>query len=232
MLINSINIKSFNAKLLTVDIQTQELSNSSEWLDNSLSPLFLANKKQFKKIDLEIAFKGASRTEMLNNISNFMSKLINEVILTLDKYDHKYKVILKENSTEKTISKNLYKKKLSFIGYEFSDEVIENLDRITTKTINVAGNLLTPATVEITPSIDIIDLQINGLSNDSIIIKNLHANKKIIINSEDATVLEEGTNKFIDTDMWEFPFLSPGANKIKISKNNCNIKIKYRPRYI
>ena len=232
MLINSINIKSFNAKLLTVDIQTQELSNSSEWLDNSLSPLFLANKKQFKKIDLEIAFKGASRTEILNNISNFMSKLINEVILTLDKYDHKYKVILKENSTEKTISKNLYKKKLSFIGYEFSDEVIENLDRITTKTINVAGNLLTPATVEITPSIDIIDLQINGLSNDSIIIKNLHANKKIIINSEDATVLEEGANKFIDTDMWEFPFLSPGANKIKISKNNCNIKIKYRPRYI
>ena len=232
MLINSINIKSFNAKLLKVDIQTQELSNSSEWLDNSLSPLFLANKKQFKKIDLEIAFKGASRTEILNNISNFMSKLINEVILTLDKYDHKYKVILKENSTEKTISKNLYKKKLSFIGYEFSDEVIENLDRITTKTINVAGNLLTPATVEITPSIDIIDLQINGLSNDSIIIKNLHANKKIIINSEDATVLEEGANKFIDTDMWEFPFLSPGANKIKISKNNCNIKIKYRPRYI
>ena len=232
MLINSINIKSFNAKLLTVDIQTQELSNSSEWLDNSLSPLFLANKKQFKKIDLEIAFKGASRTEILNNISNFMSKLINEVILTLDKYDHKYKVILKENSTEKTISKNLYKKKLSFIGYEFSDEVIENLDRITTKTINVAGNLLTPATVEITPSIDIIDLQIDGLSNDSIIIKNLHANKKIIIHSEDATVLEEGANKFIDTDMWEFPFLSPGANKIKISKNNCNIKIKYRPRYI
>lgn len=232
MLINSINIKSFNAKLLTVDIQTQELSNSSEWLDNSLSPLFLANKKQFKKIDLEIAFKGASRTEILNNISNFMSKLINEVILTLDKYEHKYKVILKENSTEKTISKNLYKKKLSFIGYEFSDEVIENLDRITTKTINVAGNLLTPATVEITPSIDIIDLQIDGLSNNSIIIKNLHANKKIIINSEDVTVLEEGANKFIDTDMWEFPFLSPGANKIKISKNNCNIKIKYRPRYI
>ena len=232
MLINSINIKSFNAKLLTVDIQTQELSNSSEWLDNSLFPLFLANKKQFKKIDLEIAFKGASRTEILNNISNFMSKLINEVILTLDKYDHKYKVILKENSTEKTISKNLYKKKLSFIGYEFSDEVIENLDRITTKTINVAGNLLTPATVEITPSIDIIDLQIDGLSNNSIIIKNLHANKKIIINSEDVTVLEEGANKFIDTDMWEFPFLSPGANKIKISKNNCNIKIKYRPRYI
>ncbi len=232
MLINSINIKSFNAKLLTVDIQTQELSNSSEWLDNSLSPLFLANKKQFKKIDLEIAFKGASRTEILNNISNFMSKLINEVILTLDKYDHKYKVILKENSTEKTISKNLYKKKLSFIGYEFSDEVIENLDRITTKTINVAGNLLIPAIVEITAGVDLVDLQIDGLSNDSIIIKNLHANKKIIINSEDATVLEEGTNKFIDTDMWEFPFLSPGANKIKISKNNCNIKIKYRPRYI
>lgn len=232
MLINSINIKSFNAKLLTVDIQTQELSNSSEWLDNSLSPLFLANKKQFKKIDLEIAFKGASRTEILNNISNFMSKLINEVILTLDKYDHKYKVILKENSTEKTISKNLYKKKLSFIGYEFSDEVIENLDRITTKTINVAGNLLTPAIVEITAGVDLVDLQIDGLSNDSIIIKNLHANKKIIINSEDATVLEEGANKFIDTDMWEFPFLSPGANKIKISKNNCNIKIKYRPRYI
>lgn len=232
MLIDSINIKVFNAKLLTVDIQTQELNNSSEWLDNSLSPLFLANKKQFKKIDLEIAFKGASRTEILNNISNFMSKLINEVVLVLDNYDHKYKVILKENSTEKTISKNLYKKKLSFIGYEFSDETTENLDRITTKTINVAGNLSTPVIVEIIPSVDIIDLQIDGLSDDTIIIKNLKQNKKIIINSEDATVLEEGTNKFIDTDMWEFPFLLPGANTIKINKNSCNIKIKYKPRYI
>lgn len=232
MLIDSINIKVFNAKLLTVDIQTQELNNSSEWLDNSLSPLFLANKKQFKKIDLEISFKGASRTEILNNISNFMSKLINEVVLVLDNYDHKYKVILKENSTEKTISKNLYKKKLSFIGYEFSDETTENLDRITTKTINVAGNLSTPVIVEIIPSVDIIDLQIDGLSDDTIIIKNLKQNKKIIINSEDATVLEEGTNKFIDTNMWEFPFLLPGANTIKINKNSCNIKIKYKPRYI
>lgn len=39
-------------------------------------------------------------------------------------------------------------------------------------------------------------------------------------------------NKYGDTDMWDFPRLNPGTNTITVNKNNCDIKIKYKPRYI
>ncbi|HHD2745489.1 phage distal tail protein, partial [Clostridium perfringens] len=74
-------------------------------------------------------------------------------------------------------------------------------------------------------------ITISGFSED-IVIKKLKANKKIIINSLEGTVLEEGKNKFEDTDFWEFPFLVPKINIIKVNKDTCNINIKYKNRYI
>lgn len=32
--------------------------------------------------------------------------------------------------------------------------------------------------------------------------------------------------------MWGFPRLKPGANTITVSKNNVDITIKYKPRFI
>ena len=111
-------------------------------------------------------------------------------------------------------------------------EIIENLNRVNTKTINVLGTYKTNAIVEITPSIDLVDLRLDGLANDPIIIKNLKQGKKIIIDGKEGTVLEEGINKFKDTDLWEFPFLVPGTNTITLSKNSCDVVIKYEPRYL
>ncbi|GAA0762371.1 phage distal tail protein [Clostridium sartagoforme] len=232
MLIDSINISSFNAKLLKVDIDTQELSNVSEWPTGTLNPIFLENREKFKKIELELAFKGESRDLILNNISNFMSKLTREVVLTLDSYANKYRCILSANTTEKTVSKHMYKKKLTFLGYEFANEKIETMNRVTSKTINVAGNQVTPAIVEITPSIALVDLTITGLDEDFIKIKNITASKKIIINGEDGTVIVDGANKYGDTEMWSFPSLKPGVNTITVDKSSVDITIKYKPRYI
>ncbi|WP_233429138.1 phage distal tail protein [Clostridium cadaveris] len=117
-------------------------------------------------------------------------------------------------------------------AYEYSNEVTETMNRITSKTINNIGTEDTPAIVEITSSISLVDLIITGLADDPITIKNLTADKKIIINGEDGTVLENGINKFGDTDLWEWPRLKAGSNSITVSKNSCDITIKYKPRYI
>ena len=161
-----------------------------------------------------------------------MSKLITDVELTLDGYSNKYRCILSSSTTEKTVSKYLYKKKLTFLGYEFATEKAETINRITSKTINVAGNQVTPAIVEITPSIALVDLTLIGLDEDPIKIKNLVASKKIIINGEDGLVTVDGINKYGDTEMWQFPSLKPGANTITVDKNSVDITIKYKPRFI
>lgn len=77
-----------------------------------------------------------------------------------------------------------------------------------------------------------IDLKINGVSEDPLAIRNLKENKTIIIDGIEGTVIQDGINKFADTDMWEFPFLVPGKNTITLSKDTCNITIKYNPRFL
>ena len=233
MLINTIDISNFNAKQLTVDIQTSAFANSSEWIKGTLNPIFQENYIEFKTIKVELYFKGANRGEVLTNISNLMSKLTNAVILKLDGYSNNYKCILSGNGeTTKTVSGKAYKKTLTFIGYEFGDQITETMNRLITKTINVSGNTKTAAIVEITPAIAIASLTLTGLSDESIIIDNLEVGKKVIINGEEGTVTVDGTNKFTDTELWEFPRLKAGANTITVDKSSTDITIKYKPRFI
>jgi phage-related protein len=233
MLINTIDISNFNAKQLKVDIQTSSLTNSSEWIKGTLNPIFQENDIGFKTIKIELYFKGASRDEVLTNISNLVSKLTNAVILKLDGYSKNYKCILSgSGETIKTVSGRAYRKTLTFIGYAFGDEVTETMNRVISKTINVSGNIIAPAIVEITPALSIAELIITGVSDESIIINNLTVGKKIIINGENGTVTVDGVNKFSDTELWEFPRLNAGANTITVDKSSTDITIKYKPRFI
>lgn len=232
MLINGVDISNFGAKQLTVDISTSVITNNSEYRSNLLTPLFLNSEVSFKTIEVSLLFEGTSRDEILKNISNLMSKLIGKVTLTLDRYTSLFDVVLNDNETEKSASNFFYKKNLTFIGYEYKKEVTETINRVTSKTVNIIGNLITPAIVEVTPTTDLVDIRLEGLADDPIIIKNLTANKKVVIDGELQKVTVDGKNKFKDTDMWEFPRLNPGKNTIKVSRSNCDISIKYKPRYI
>ena len=232
MLINNIDIKIFNAKQLTVDIQNSTFTNNSDWIKGTLIPFFEKNYIGFKTIKIELYFNGENRDEILDNISNLMSKLTDIVILKLDGYAKNYECILNGNETTKTVSKRAYKKTLTFIGYEFGDEITETMDLTASKTITVQGNTETPAIVEITPTSDLIDITLSGFGEDSITIKNLTANKKVILNGEASIVTVDSINKYNETDMWEFPTLQPGTNTITCSRSTANITIKYKPRWI
>ena len=144
----------------------------------------------------------------------------------------KFKCILNGSSDQPSLRQIRGRLQLSFIGYNIEDEVVETINRIKSKTINVNGNTKVPCIVEITPIIDMIDLTITGLSEYPLTVRNLKGNKTIIIDGIEGTVLQEGENKFADTDMWEFPFLVPGTNTISVNKDTCNITIKYNPRFL
>lgn len=234
MLIDNVDITNFNAKQLNVDIGTSSFTNNSEWIQTTLSPIFQSNYIGFKTIKVELYFKGANSDDVLINISNLMSKLTNAVILKLDGYSKNYKCILSDSGeTTQTVSEKYYRKALTFIGYAFGDEITETVNRVTSKTINVIGNTITPAIIEITPAIsDIASLTLTGLSDENIIINNLVMGKTVVIDGEEGTVTVDGVNKFLDTDLWEFPRLQAGANTITVDKSSTNINIKYKPRFI
>lgn len=230
--VNGININLYGGIQLEVDIQNYKYKSEYTLLTNSLKPVKLSTTETLKAIKVDILFKGNNRDEVLSNISRFMTLLKDEVIINLDGYNNSFKAYLENDSIEKKKSKGKYKLKLEFKGYSMKDEIVENINRINSKTIEVPGTQITPAIVEITPTTALADITIEGLADDPIVIKNLTANKTVILDGELQKVTVDGVNKYGDTDMWDFPRLNPGTNTIIVNKNNCDIKIKYKPRYI
>ena len=230
--VNGININLYGGIQLEVDIQNYKYKSEYTLLTNSLTPVELSTTETLKSIKADILFRGNNRDEILSNISRFMMLLKGEVIIKLDGYSNSFKVYLENDSIEKKNSKRKYKLKLEFKGYSMKDEIVENINGISSKTINMQGTQVTPVVVEITPTTELVDITLEGLADDPIMIKNLSANKTVILDGELQKVTVDGVNKYGDTDMWDFPRLKPGANTIKVSRNNCDIKIKYKPRFI
>ena len=224
MLINDIDISKFKAKLLERSIENSELDINSFWLDNSKEPLIDRDfNYKFKKLSFKLDFL----CENSNELEIMKSNLIKELAISTIKFDDidgdiSINYIMPGNETLD----------VSMLVIAESKEIIDYMNGVLTKTINLNSNIETPIIIEITPTISMQDLIIQGLSEETITIKNLEINKKIILDGEKSKVTQDNSNKFMDTDIWEFPRLVPGKNIITLSRNNCNITLKYKPRWL
>ncbi|KGJ48072.1 hypothetical protein KD33_16750 [Clostridium sp. NCR] len=232
MLVNNIDIlKINNATLTGRDIQACNIVNFDEWLESSFNPHLNKQKESYSAITVTLLIEGISEDDVLLKISNIIA-ICKNGNLKFNDLNSIYNVIL-EKHQEKLVSEQSYELTLNFKStFKLGEEIDISINRVTSKIIDILGNTKTPCILEITPVIDMIDLKINGVSEDPLIIRNLKGNKTIIIDGIEGTVIQDGINKFADTDMWEFPFLVPGKNNITLSKDTCNITIKYNPRYI
>ena len=232
MLVNNININNFNAKLMNRNISSAETEIFNYWSTKNLNPIFHKNgNNKFKKLSLTLDILCNDANELETMKSNLIKQFENATI-KFDDIDYFYRGFMSEEPTYKYIMKGNEIVDIQMLVIAEKTEITVSMNRITSKTINVSGNLDTPVILEVTPSIDLIDLTISGLDEYPIILRNLKANKKIIVNGEDGTVTVDGINRFADTDMWGFPKLKPGANTITVDKSSVDINIKYKPRFI
>jgi len=232
VLVNNINIKNFKAKLMSRNISSAEVDIFNYWGTNNLNPIFYKKgKNKFKVLNITLDIICSDANELETMKGNLIKQFENATI-KFDDIEYFYRGFIVKEPNYKYIMKGNETVDIQMFVIVEKTQVTEMINRITSKTINVSGNLETPVILEVTPSIDLIDLTINGLDEEAIILKNLKANKKLIVNGEEGTVTVDGINKYGDTDMWGFPRLKPGANTITVSKNNVDITIKYKPRYI
>ncbi|WP_290063440.1 phage distal tail protein [Paraclostridium bifermentans] len=233
MLINNIDISKYNARVLDVNIQNSSISNLSDLdIKNKLLPLFLKSKVALNNITVTLLINSLDKRQYYLDKSNLLSNMLESFDIYFKDRNLKFKCVLVNQADQPSLRQIRGRFQLTFIGYNLENEVIETINRITSKTVDAFGNYKVPIIMEITPVIDMIDLKITGLSEDPLIVKDLKGTKTIIIDGINGTVTQDGINKFNDTDMWEFPFLVPGKNNILLSKDTCNITIKYNPRYI
>lgn len=234
MIINNINISTFNMKLLTVDIQNREITNNSTWTANAINPNFIKNTNGFKNIKLELLCKGINRQTILNNISSlfceFNKNKSNTVLL--DNYDNNFICSLVKAQTNKK-SKIRYTLELELVGYEeCRNEKFLKISDTDNHIINNNGTDITPCYIEINPTYSYDRLTINGLSDDPIVINNITANKVIVIDGYTNKITENGVNKFGDVELYEFPKLEIGNNTVKISNDKATLTVKWHERFI
>lgn len=231
MLINGIDIVNSHAQLLKKDIQTAEVVIYDDWLRNALNPLYLSKQETYKQLKLQLLIKDTDGEHCLTDISGLIKQL-EKCTIKFDDLSFYYDCLIVSKSHKRLAQGRWYTLDVELkSGYAYKTAVTETLDHVASKTITVPGNLPTPAIVTITAPINTSTLTLTGFK-DSITVNNLLANIPRIIDGEACTVLQAGVNKFIDTDMWSFPVLQPGANTIATSNSNCVITISYKPKYI
>ena len=231
MLVNNIDIASLNSRLLTKDIQTANVVTYDDWLRNSLKPIYMSKQEQYKQIKLKLYIKDIDEESTLTDISNLV-KQFEQCTIKFDDLNYYYDCLL-VSKTHERIAPGIYNLNIELkSGYAYKAEVIETLNHIVSKILNVPGNLATPAIVTMTVPLDTTSITLTGLGFDTITIYNLIANIPVIVDGESCKVMSNGLNKFLDTEMWNFPTLQPGANTINVSCANCVINISYQPQFI
>lgn len=232
MKINGIDLSTFNAKLVGRTLESSETLVDNEWSEKSLLPFIGDSEYKYKKLRLDVEFKGNFGVTNLNK-----SKLLKELTIcsiseiglganTLSGFvvSHSIKV---EN--------NLYHR----VEYELN--VLEEMEQVNKLfmngnevtpypyTLDNPGTGVSPAEVEvIAPTEGKVELILNG---STFTLNNMKANTPRKISVE-AGVFEGATNKFDDTIFKEFPKIKSGSNTIKVTPENTQIKITYKPRII
>lgn len=225
---NDIGIK-YNAILSEKSITPSEITENVEWLKNALLPIKLSEDIKFCNIKCTFLF-GADTSDNFEKIFSQFCKDTKECDLKFDDIELNYHCYIKSIGDYEQIGCFHYLVQLEWIGYKYGNFVTEILNSVPSKDIVIDGNEPTPAIVTVTVPNDTIMLTITGF-REPITINNLKANIPIVIDSEDSTVLQGTTNKYGDTDMWEFPVLEAGTNTIVSSTSVCTIQIKYKPRW-
>lgn len=235
MKINGKDVSDWNAKQWNVVVEHNDIKNDSEWVRGSLTPILLTNDVGTKKITVSLLVKGKNRDKILQNRSDVIANLLDPVELELDGFEHKFHVIANKIEPTESSKHRFHLLKIEFLGYEYGQEVVTTIQGNQTIYIENAGNIKTPAIVEIVPDIGITEVTLTGLCHeqeDNIVIRELTSASNVIINGETGMITDGETGKYKDVELWELPSLLPGVNKITCDKNNVTITIRHKPRFI
>ncbi len=251
MKINGWDISEANAKQWNVHPAFSSVKNSSEWAKGMLSPIFLRGDIGFKTIKVVLLVRGPDREGVLQNCSMILAKMNGIIHMELDGFLHKFcGVLTKYDFTENPMGRqrvsNNQKSKLTLTisCYEYAENqdgtpFTESFSRETEFVLVNPGTYYTPCVVKLTPSAEIVELNLSGISRDintdeemCVTLKNLTPGNTIILDGEYGIFTEEGTDKSADIDIWSLPMLKPGENKITLDSIWLDVNVEYRPRYM
>lgn len=232
MKVNGIDLRKYDAKQLTVDIQPPTVTVNNEWITGALQPTEFKTDTTMGHLSICVYFRGKDRNSIIRKMSEFMANFTEACDLEIDGYKGKYRGYLTADDFEKTITKKRYKINLEFDGYFYDDEITVTFDGVTSGCFFMTGSRKTPCILEVYAKSALTNYTIKGLSDDDIIIQNLASGKTLIIDGLKSTATISGANAFDKVSLWEFPAIKPQKVSLVFSSNKATVTIRYNPMWI
>lgn len=168
---------------------------------------------------------GATKDECSLNTSNMISECQN-CIIKVDNESFEYVAILTAFDFSETGVDFYNQVELTFSAVKRLPLVVMTFESGEGMFQNV-GNVSSGVIFGITPNNDIETFTIND-----IVIKNLSSGHKFIIDGLNGKVTCNGINRFLDTNLIDFPKVSPGENIIYVSNNDVIVEVSYYPTFL
>ena len=232
MKVNNVDIRKYDAKQLTVDVQPPSISVNYEWITGAALPTEFETEVQMGHLKLSIYFKGKDRNNIIRAASEFMSNFTKACKMELDGYKGTYIGFITSNDYEKKNVKQRYVVNLEFDGFFVDDDLSITFDGKTSASFYKVGTRDAPCVVEIYAKSTLTNYTIAGLGDDDIIIESLTAGKTVVIDAKTGLVTIDGANAFDKVDLWAFPVLKSGETALTFSDTNARVTIKYTPMWI
>ena len=231
MKINGIDIRKYDAKQLTADVQPPSIVNNYEWLSGATLPTELETDVQMGHLKLSIYFKGKDRNNIIRAASEFMSNFTKACKMELDGYKGTYIGFITSNDYEKKNVKQRYVVNLEFDGFFVDDDLSITFDGKTSTSFYKVGTRDAPCVVEVYAKSTLTNYTINGLGED-IVVESLAAGKTVVIDAKTGLVTIDGANAFDKVDLWEFPVLKAGETALTFSNTKARVTVRYTPMWI
>ena len=231
MKINGTDIRVYNAKQLTADVQPPSFANSYEWLTGAALPTEFETEVQMGHLKLSIYFKGKDRNNIIRAASEFMSNFTKACKMELDGYKGTYIGFITSNDYEKKNVKQRYVVNVEFDGFFVDDDLSITFDGKTSTSFYKVGTRDAPCVVEVYAKSALTNYTINGLGED-IVVESLAAGKTVVIDAKTGLVTIDGANAFDKVDLWEFPVLKAGETALTFSNTKARVTIRYTPMWI
>lgn len=231
MKVNGVDAKQYGGKQLKVERQAPKNIGAYEWVEGAAVPRHTDQNITASTLSVYMKFKGKERDEITRNISMFLNLFVGEAEIVLDGYKGAFHGYLTTSNIKKTIVKERYTLQIELDGYFHDKEETEIIDAAE-KYIYVAGSRKTPCIITV-HAIEALTSYKIGVAFEDIAIETLAAGETIIINSEKGTATINGQNAFETVDLWTFPVLQPGENKITITDAGAaDVTIAYKPMWL
>ncbi len=229
---NGVQPSTYNANLVDFTVGACSYDNGYMLPKSSMRPYALKPTYGTRDITITLDVSGKDYHDISLQISRITANLQQEDCLLQLPDGFYYHCAYEKASTPKEKAPWIWQVKYTLVGWKTA--AMQTVSMTGTKVIRVDGNVKTPVILTITPATSGGTVEIEGLTffkgTGSITVNNVTG--KITIDSIRKTVMDEaGNNLFADTDISEFPNLSPGKNIITATGAS-EVLVRFWPAFV